>query len=189
VAVVQGQPILAISLEEMHARLKEIPEVKNATIRRVLPDKLAIHLSERVPAALWQYDGQSALLDADGMILAAEKYRGAHNLPVVVGADAPKHIGEFMAFMKAAPQLKNDVVAAIRVGSRRWNVQLKRDIIVMLPEDAPADAWKRFAALVTEKALLTKAVRSIDMRMEDRVFIMPVEENKPPVTLTSARST
>lgn len=187
--IAPGQPILAVSLAEMQARLKQIPEVKSASISRVLPDKIAIQLTERVPAALWQHEGQTALVDAEGVVLAASKYHGVTNLPVVVGEDAPKHIEEFVALMKATPELKNEVVAAIRVGSRRWNVQLKRDIIVMLPEDAPTDAWKRFASLVNEKALLTKAVRSIDMRMEDRVFIMPVETNKPPVTLTSARST
>ena len=187
--VVPGQPILAISLAEMQARLKQIPEVKTASISRVLPDKLSVQLTERVPAALWQHNGQTALVDAEGIVLATDKYHGVTNLPVVVGEDAPKHIGEFVALMNATPELRNEVVAAIRVGSRRWNVQLKRDIIVMLPEDAPTEAWKRFSGLVTEKALLTKAVRSIDMRMEDRVFIMPVEQNKPMVTLTGARST
>ena len=59
----------------------------------------------------------------------------------------------------------------------------------MLPEENPAAAWKRFAILAEKDALLSKAIRSVDMRVEDRVFIMPVEEQKNPVTLTTARDT
>ncbi|MFM9890791.1 MAG: cell division protein FtsQ/DivIB [Rickettsiales bacterium] len=187
--VMQGTPILSVSLADMRERLSHIPEVKTVTITRALPDRIAITLTERVPAALWQHGGQSALVDAEGVVLAADKYKGAGGLPVIVGDDAAKHVGELIALLDSTPALKPDVVAAVRVGARRWNVQLKRDIVVMLPEDAPGDAWKRFATLVDNQALLSKAVRSIDMRMEDRVFIMPADDNKPAMTLTNARDT
>lgn len=187
--VMQGTPILSVSLTEMRDRLEKIPEVKSVTITRALPDRIAVRLTERVPSALWQHEGETALVDAEGVVLAAEKYHGVKGLPVIVGDDAPKHVGELIALLDSTPALKPDVVAAVRIGARRWNVQLKRDIVVMLPEDSPGEAWKRFATLVDNQALLSKAVRSIDMRMEDRVFIMPVEENKSPVTLTNARDT
>ncbi|MFZ4542213.1 MAG: cell division protein FtsQ/DivIB, partial [Rickettsiales bacterium] len=79
--------------------------------------------------------------------------------------------------------------AAVRIGQRRWNVQLARDVVVMLPEEKPAEAWKRFATLVEKEALLSKAIRSVDMRVEDRVFIMPLEQQQNPITLTTARDT
>jgi cell division protein FtsQ len=110
-------------------------------------------------------------------------------LPVIVGDDAPKHVQEFAALLEKVPSLAQEVVAAVRVGERRWNVQLKRDITVMLPEREPEAAWQRFATLVQSDALLSKAIRSVDMRMEDRVFIMPAEQDKSPITLTTAKDT
>lgn len=184
-----GAPILALPLEEMQQKLQQIPEVKSATITRQLPNKLTIALTERVPAALWQREGQHVLVDVDGVVLAQEKYHLDGPLPVIVGEDAPQHVRELTELLNSAPSLKPDVLAAVRVGSRRWNVRLSRDITVMLPENEPREAWKRFATLVENEGLLTKAIRSVDMRMEDRVFIMPAEQQKNPITLTTARET
>ena len=164
----QGQPILAMNLAEIKRKLEVIPEVKTVTLTRQLPNQLAIALTERLPAAFWQHNGQQQLVDAEGIVLAHEKYQDHLSLPVVVGDDAPKHV---------------------RVGERRWNLQLKRDIVVMLPEESAVVAWKRFDVLVARDGLLSKAIRSVDMRMEDRVFIMPTETKQNPITLTNARDT
>jgi cell division protein FtsQ len=187
--ITQGSPILALSLAEMKTRLMDIAEVKSVHITRVLPSELQVTITERTPVAWWQEDGKQALIDADGKVLAREKYGNPSALPIVVGADAPEHIGELLAMLEATPGLKPDVVAAVRVGERRWNIQLMRDIVVMLPENNPLMAWERFAGLVQKESLLNKAIRSVDMRVEDRVFIMPLEQKQNPITLTTARET
>jgi cell division protein FtsQ len=142
-----------------------------------------------VPAAWWQQDGVQQLVDAQGVILSRDRYPEKLTLPVVVGNDAAKHVGELLALLDSAPSIKPDVVAAMRVGDRRWNVQLVHEVVVMLPEENPTEAWKRFAGLVEKEALLSKAIRSVDMRVEDRVFIMPIEQQQNPITLTTARDT
>jgi cell division protein FtsQ len=111
------------------------------------------------------------------------------HLPVVVGEDAPAHMAELVQVLDAVPSLRPDVVSAVRVGKRRWNVELAREVVVMLPETEPKEAWARFARLAEKEALFSKAIRSVDMRIEDRVFIMPSELDTPPITLTSARDT
>lgn len=187
--VKSGTPILSLRLDALQEKLQAIPEVKTATVTRTLPNKLNIALSERVPAAMWQREGKHVLVDADGIVLAGDKYRIDRPLPVIVGEDAPKHVRELVSLLDSAPAIKPQVAAAVRVGNRRWNVRLDHDITVLLPEDAPQDAWQRFAGLVEREGLLTKAIRSVDMRMEDRVFILPTEQQQSPITLTTARDT
>lgn len=189
IAVKSGMPILSLSLEEMKTKLEQIPEVKTASVTRHLPDQIKISLTERQPAALWQHEGIHRLVDTDGVVLSREKYPNVGTLPVIVGEDAPKHVTGLIALLDAAPALKSQVVAAMRVGSRRWNVRLQRDITVMLPESKPEEAWKRFATLTEREGLLNKAIRSVDMRMEDRVFILPLEQQQNPITLTTATDT
>ena len=186
-SVQPGMPILRLPLAEIQARLQAIPEVKTATISRQLPHAVTITLTERQPVALWQRDDKHLLVDNDGIVLAKGNYPNMNQLPVIVGNDAPKHVREFTALLDSQPELRQEVIAAVRVGDRRWNIQLKRDITVMLPEEGPMVAWKRFAGLVQKDALLGKAIRSVDMRIEDRVFIMPAEQQKTMVTLTSAK--
>ncbi len=182
-----GEPIMQLDLAGIQKRLEAIPEVKTAMLSRELPANLRIVLTEREPAAVWQHGGNRMLLDADGVVLSSTKYPNVGELPLVVGEDAPKHVQEFTALLDAVPSLRQEVGAAVRVGDRRWNVQMKRGLTVMLPEHDPAAAWQRFAELVRKDALFTKSIRSVDMRLEDRVFILPGDENAAPVTLTSAK--
>lgn len=184
-----GAPILAMDLKAIQQKLQQIPEVKSATLSRQLPSALKVALVERQPAAVWQRDGKHMLVDEDGVVLASDTYKPAQPLPVIVGEDAPQHVAGLVELLDAAPTLKPQVVAAVRIGSRRWNVQLQNGVTVMLPQDGADDAWKRFSQLVDREGLLTKAVRSVDMRMDDRVFIMPAEQQKNPITLTTARDT
>ncbi len=188
-AVQSGTPILSMDLEAMQAKLQEIPEVKSASLSRQLPSALSVMLVERQPAAIWQRDGKHMLVDADGVVLASDTYKPEAPLPVIVGDDAPQHVKELVELMNAAPTLKPQVVAAVRIGSRRWNVQLTNNVTVMLPQNDPQEAWVRFSQLVDREGLLTKAISTVDMRMEDRVFIMPLEQQKNPITLTTARDT
>lgn len=188
-AVESGTPILALPLARMQAKLESIAEVKSAIIARELPNRLNITLIERRPAALWQRGGSYRLVDAEGVVLNREKYPDTGALPVIVGEDAPRHVRALIALLAAEPVLRPQVAAAVRVGGRRWNVRLTNGVTVMLPQDKPRAAWERFARLVEGEGLLTKAIRSVDMRIDDRVFIMPREEQKPPITLTNARDT
>jgi len=184
-----GMPLLGVDLAAVRTALEEIPEVKSATVTRQLPNRLSIALVERVPAAIWQRDGKQMLVDAEGVVLAREKYNADAGLPVLVGNDAPQHVPQLLALLNAAPSVKPQVAAAVRVGDRRWNLRLANQVTVMLPEEGAMQAWQRFSRLVDREGLLTKAIRSVDMRMEDRVFIMPLEQQQNPITLTTARDT
>lgn len=185
VGVTLGMPILAVSLTDIKARLEKIPEVHHVRVTRELPNSLRITLSERVPAVIWQSGGKQVLMDKEGHVLDRKKYMLSEPFPVVVGEGAPQYLSELLALLGVAPEIKPEVQAAIRVGQRRWNIKLHNGVTVMLPEIAPEKAWKRFAGLVKNEALLSKAVRQIDMRMDDRVFITPLEQNQSPITLTT----
>jgi len=187
--IAQGDPILAVSLGDMRARLKALPEVRDARIERRLPDTMHVVIEERMPIALWQREGAYAVIDRDGVVLNRAVKEMPEGTLLVVGDDAPKHMQELMALMAASPALAPDVEAAVRVGERRWNMRLKQGITVMLPEGDAKQAWMKFAGLVEKERLLTKAVRTVDMRLEDRVFVTPTVGPESPKVLTSARDT
>lgn len=188
--VAQGQPILAISLEEMHARVMGLPEVRAVEIRRTLPDALYVRVEERKPVALWQRSGKYAVIDEEGVVLKRDPDAVPQGLLLVVGTDAPKHMRGLMELLATAPSMRPDVEAAVRVGERRWNIRLKQGVTVMLPEDGAVDAWKKFVQIATADRLLAKAISSVDLRIEDRVFVTPVAQpGEPKLYQASARET
>ena len=131
-------------------------------------------------------------MDEEGVLLNAERYAHRMQLPVVVGPNVPTQMEALLHVLRAEPLLYANVAAAMRVGERRWNIRLSNGVTVMLPEENATHAWQRFAQLVREDAILTRAIDSIDLRMEDRVFITPVKTNKkalPVVFRTGGKET
>lgn len=188
--VSQGDPILAVSLDAMHARIMQLPEVRNVTVRRTLPGALYVRVEERAPIALWQREGKYAVIDREGVVLKRDPAKVAQNMLLVVGDDAPKNMVQLMALLDAAPAMRADVESAVRVGERRWNIRLKQGMTVMLPEEEAMDAWKKFVTLANSDRLLSKAITSVDLRIEDRVFVTPASQpDAPKLYQASARET
>jgi cell division protein FtsQ len=75
--------------------------------------------------------------------------------------------------LSARPGLQSHVIAAVRVGERRWNLRLNTGADVLLPEGHEIAALDRLAQLQTDHALLDRPLQVIDMRLPDRLVIRP----------------
>jgi len=175
-----GEPILAISLDDMRARLQSIPRVKYAEVARILPDQLHVHIVEREPVAVWQNEGKLKLIDGDGVVMEYVDPAQYKQLLLVVGEDAPGHAHELLSTLALEPDLYKNVVAAVHIGERRWNIRFKNGVELKLPEQKAADAWQNFARIDREQHLLERAIKSVDMRISDRVFIKVSPQDMKP---------
>jgi len=175
VRLVRGAPILAFDLGAAQKRVEALPWIKTATVERMLPDTVLLTVKEREPMALWQHKGAFALIDNDGEVILKTGLDRFSDLLVVVGKDAPKHASDLLEALATQPELMTMVKAAVRVGGRRWNLRLKGDIDVRLPEDNAAAAWTRLAEYEKTHQVLERDVRILDLRMPDRLIV-----RKPP---------
>lgn len=183
--VERGSPILALDLAAARARIEALPWVRSAALERRLPDTLFLRLEERRPFALWQLNGNLAVIDQDGAVIAGAPVQEYASLPLVVGPGANSHAKELVLLVESEPELKPLVTAAVRVGERRWNVRLKGGIDVRLPEAEASDAWSSLARLEREHGLLQHDVIAIDLRLPDR----PVVRTAPGRTKDRGRDT
>jgi cell division protein FtsQ len=63
---------VSIDLDKARAAFESVPWVRQATLRRVWPDRLAVRLDEHQPAALWQAeDGSERLVNDRGEVFEA----------------------------------------------------------------------------------------------------------------------
>ena len=166
-----GAPILAISLEDMRLRLQAIPRVKYAEVARVLPDQLHIQIVEREPAAIWQNENKLHLIDNDGVVMEYVDPAQYKNLLLVVGEDAPNHVHDLFNIFALEPEMYKNVAAALRIGERRWNIRFKNGMELKLPEKDAEVAWQAFSRIEKEQKIMERMVRSVDMRLPDRIFI------------------
>lgn len=167
----KGDPIFALDLEEARQRLLTLPWVTGAAIERRLPDTLHVVLDEAEPLALWQRQGGFHLVSRTGQVLAIDDIARFGKLPVIVGEGAPQAAGDLFALLATQPPLRDRVTAAVLVGQRRWNLRIDNGVDIKLPEQDPAAAWARFAALEQQRRLLDKDVTVIDLRQPDKLVV------------------
>ena len=171
----QGDSILAISLPDAKARLEHIPWVRSAIVERVLPNTLRIVLDERRPFAVWQNQGNFALIDQSGNVVTDSDIAAfAPVLPLIVGEGAPSDAARLIALYAKYQPLNGRMLAAIRVGQRRWDLCMTSGAIVQLPEGAEDPALAKLAELQGSKALLDRPLAEIDLRLPDRLRLTPL---------------
>ncbi len=192
--VSKGDRLLGFSLEAARARIERLTWVQRATVERRLPGTVVVQLTERRPFAVWQKaQDKFVLIDRAGQVVAEQDPVKDANafatLPLVVGSGAPEFAATLLDQLAAQPGLRARVVAAIRVGERRWNLRLNNGADVLLPEGAEAPAMSRLMELNAAQALLDRPLQTLDLRLPDRMVVRAQPETRfpvpPPAVLSS----
>ena len=178
-----GDRLFGPSLDDARLRIERLTWVEHATIARRLPGTVVVTLIERRPFAVWQSGGRFQLIDRAGQVVAEQdpaKDAAAFTLlPLVVGPGAPEAAAALLDQLATLPLLRSRVVAAIRVGERRWILRLTTGADVLLPEGNELPAMTRLLELHATQALLDRPVQTLDMRGGDRLVIRPGPANPP----------
>ncbi|MGD0761601.1 MAG: cell division protein FtsQ/DivIB [Roseiarcus sp.] len=156
--------------------LEALPLIKQASVRKLYPDRIIIDIVERTPVALWQKDGEVHAIAADGAVIGDLRDSRFSSLPFVVGEGANARLSEFMTLLDASAELRPKIVAGVLVGARRWNLKMKSGIDVKLPENDPLAAMATLLALQRQSRVLDRDILSLDLRVEGKVFARLSEE-------------
>ncbi|MCH6568069.1 MAG: cell division protein FtsQ, partial [Nitrospinae bacterium] len=121
-----------------------------------------------------------ALIDREGEVILRDGVEKFARLPLLVGAQAPAAAAEIIDQIAMVAGLADIVEAAIHVSGRRWNLRLKGDIEVRLPEEGVAGALIRLGKLRQRDGLLERNVIAVDLRQPDRLIVKQVPPLQPP---------
>jgi cell division septal protein FtsQ len=69
-ASLDGDPLLTLNASAVSARVQRIPAVERATVEGVLPDRVQVHITEKVPTFVWQTSAVRLVGVADGTLIA-----------------------------------------------------------------------------------------------------------------------
>lgn len=171
-----GESILKVDLDDLRERLETIPTIKHASVSRNFPNRITIFLEEREPVAVWQHNGELKLIDELGAVMSDLNLHQYKNLPLLVGAGAPKHVAEVMQMLENK-ELAEQFESAVRVSDRRWDVVFKQGMKVKLPEEGQEKAWEKLAKMHTDEQILYRNIEAIDMRNLERMYITVAPSN------------
>ncbi len=170
------QSLLFLDPEQMRQRLLQQPLVKNANVRKFLPNRLSIEITERTPYAVWQKDGVVSIVAADGAPIDQFRDEKFARLPFVVGEGANTRVDEYNTLLEAAGELKSRVRAGILASQRRWTLKMDNGVEIMLPEADPAGALRKLARMESDGRILEKDIVLLDFRTPNRLYLRLTEE-------------
>jgi cell division protein FtsQ len=168
--------LLFFDVADARARLLTNPWIAEATVQKLLPDRLVISISERAAFALWQKAGRVGVIADDGTVLEPYVMARYVDLPFVVGSGAETRAKEFLALLDRRPELRANVRASVMVAERRWNLRLKNGVDVRLPEFDVERALDQLVSLERDLKLSDRDITAIDLRLADRITVRLSDE-------------
>src|SRR5437868_2998592 len=178
-------PQALVDVSAMRHRLMRFGWVKDARVSRRLPDGLVIDIVERTPAALWQSQGQLALIDNEGVVLDRVPVDKMPDLPLLIGAGANVEEQQLGRLLDSVPTLKPQLASATWVGGRRWDLNFQSGETLALPEgeEAAKAALTKFARVDKESGLLGRGIVRFDLRVPDKMIVrLPRAPGEPIAT-------
>ena len=170
-----GSPLFGFDEARAQRLLQNIDWVEGAEVRRIFPNALEIDIVEREPFAVWQNEGRYYVIDRSGAAMSLDVESFAGRLPLITGKGAQKAAYELFNQLHPHLSLLEKLKAAARVGDRRWTLYFANGVKVALPEKGVDEALSWIEAADAEHGLLSKGIVSVDLRLEDRVSILPQE--------------
>ncbi len=169
--ITSRQSMLSFDSGIAQDRLEKLPWVRQAQVMRLLPSRIHIVIEERTPFAVWQHDGETYLVDPDGVAIAPVGNAAKVDLPLVVGVGAAKKAAALFELLSGKTGLSKQLRAAVRVADRRWNLNLANGVEIRLPEENIAYAIGKIEQLEKDHGILSGDIEAIDLRIPDRVTI------------------
>lgn len=162
-----------IDLHEISTKINNIDWIKKSELRKIYPSTLVVKVYEHNPIAIWFNNGNKFLVDDESQIIKELNPNNFKNLKVIAGPNALEDIPEIISMIRNYPEFEKKIKSLLRVGDRRWTVRLHNGITIHLPETNVANAIEEIEQLDSKHALLSRYVDIIDMRLPDRIDIMP----------------
>ncbi|MEM9319223.1 MAG: cell division protein FtsQ/DivIB [Pseudomonadota bacterium] len=158
-----------LDLDMLQARIEALPGVAMADLRVRGGGYLAVEITEREPALVWQTRGGAVLIDETGMFVAALQDRpDTPALPQIAGEGADLAASEALDLLGAAGALAAEVRGLVRMGERRWDIVLADGRRIQLPSHGAQAALDRLIALDDVQTVVARDVLRIDLRNPER---------------------
>lgn len=171
-----GGNILTLDLKGLYSRLLQVPEIADASIRRILPDTVEIAFRLRQPFYQHYTNGMYRLLDAAGMALG-EQRRMPQGLVDVHGGDAA--VSAVAVFSRELQPLRDKIEYVAY--EEPYGLELKlRDVseIFYPGENNFVRKINGYFKIKSRLPLNTAAIRSVDLRIAGRIYFECQDEQR-----------
>jgi cell division protein FtsQ len=199
-----GRNIFFVPLDERKKQLEQIPWVEEASVMRLLPNRIAVTVRERTPVAFAQIGSRISLIDANGVVMGLPANRQTkYSFPVIRGITDTEPLSSRAAAMKIYNRLVSELGATEEENSSVGAKYVKQlsEVDLSDPENVKVTAndpggtmvvhlgaqdflprYKLYVSHIAEWRQQFQNVQSVDLRYEGQVIVNPDKpaETNPP---------
>jgi cell division protein FtsQ len=175
IGVQPGVSLIGFDAGRARRILEGLDWIESAKVQRLFPNQLAVEVKEREPFAIWQRGEAYYVIDRTGSAMSGLAASKLVRLPLVTGEGANTAAADLINQVSAYPDILLQLKAAARVGKRRWTLYLDSGITVQLPERDWQEALRMADELNRTQQLLSRGIRSVDLRLAGRVIVEVAE--------------
>jgi cell division protein FtsQ len=173
-----GRSIFSIPLEERRRRLLAIDWVEDASVLRLWPDTVSVHIRERRPVAFVFLHSEVLLIDTDGVLLDPPS-QAQFTFPVLSGVREDETDERRRERVRAMLQVQDELgylaknVSEVNVADLE-NIRIvaqvqQRAIELILGESKFASRFQNFLNHYPEIRKRSPEVKTFDLRLDDRI--------------------
>lgn len=155
--------IFKVNLNTVKLEFEQISWIKNAEVQRILPDTIAVQLTERKPLAYWNDDN---LIDTDANVFSATI---VEDLPYLYGIEGSEKIvvDTYSKIKVLLDTHELRVKRLIYAESSSWQVELTNGITVKLGRGDTIGRVNRFVDFWPQLQSQSNNFTYVDMRYRD----------------------
>ena len=102
----RNRSVLRVPLDARRAEIQQLPWVEEASVQRILPNRLRVFITERTPVAFFRNGSELTLIDAQGVLLDRPAGEDFH-FPIITGLseavpreEREKRVETYLEFMR-----------------------------------------------------------------------------------------
>lgn len=181
-----GINIFKFPVEERRKHIESIAWVRSATLTRVYPNRLAVHLVERTPVAFVNLEGRLGLVDGEGVLLEKPE-RASFSFPVLTGLEnlsgrpeRAARLSLYDVFLKeVAPEAATSgwVISEVDLADaddlKAIVGEGRETILLHFGREGFAGRFRNFLTLLPELHKSASRVDAIDLRYGNQIVVSP----------------
>jgi len=144
--------------------------VNDVNVTRSLPDTLNVTISEFKPFAIWEDDKDKYFTDKSGKIVDYEEIEEYKYLIILSGKKANENVESLFNIFAINPRISANIYSATWVSNRRWDIRFENGLLVKLPQENLALAWKSLIKIYNMPGAII-GLELLDLRILDQIYL------------------
>jgi cell division protein FtsQ len=187
----RNRSVLRVPLDARRAEIQQLPWVEEASVQRILPNRLRVFITERTPVAFFRNGSELTLIDAQGVLLDRPAGEDFH-FPIITGLseavpreEREKRVETYLEFMKDVDLVRpgsSERVSELDLGNPRNLLAVltglgsgdeAHAIVVHFGQNDFAGKYRMLVENFAQWQASVGQVRSIDLQYSRQVVVNP----------------